>query len=238
VALAGAEIFARAANEAARLRGRFAVALAGGSTPKALYRKLTELIPPIPWESVHLFWGDERCVPPDHPESNYWMARETLLAHAQIPDANVHRIRGEDPDPEAAADDYELDIRKFFALGPGETPTFDLVLLGLGHDGHVASLFPGSAALSEDRRLVAVHRLEDGPGRRITLTLRVLNAASRIVFLVSGERKASILRQVLEGAYDPRRLPAQGVQPRGGSLLWLVDDDAVSRLRAARRPGP
>lgn len=231
VARAAAAEFARLAREAAGARQRFAVALAGGSTPRAMYALLAdprqEWRSRIPWEAVHFFWGDERHVPPDHPDSNYRMARETLLERVPIPPRNVHRIAAEDPDAEAAAGRYERELREFFALALGAPPSFDLVLLGLGADGHTASLFPGSEALSEERRLVVAPWIGSLGARRITLTPRALGGAAAVVFLVCGASKAAALRDALEGELRPGLLPAQRIRPRTGEPLWLVDAEAA-----------
>jgi 6-phosphogluconolactonase len=241
---AAAELWVAAATRAIGGSGRFAVALAGGSTPERLYRLLaTEpYVSGLDWSRVHAFQGDERCVPPDDPASNYRMAREALLARVPIPAGNVHRIRGED-EPDAAAAAYERDLRDAFAtpdgpprLQPGAR--FDLVLLGMGEDAHTASLFPGSAALQEPTRWVRAVPLSDGSPARVTLTPVVINAAADVVFLVSGRAKASTLRKVREGPYQPDVLPAQLVAPRAGRLRWLVDADAAAGFEAQRIRSP
>lgn len=221
----------------------FRVALAGGRTPRGVYERLaaragataaetaaTEAGPTPDWSRMHVFWGDERVVPPDHPESNYRMARESLLSRVPIPEAQVHRVQAELPDPDDAAEAYERTIREAFHLTPGEWPRFDLVLLGLGEDGHVASLFPGSTALAERRRLAVAPQVERLGARRVTLTLPVINHAACVLFLVSGGGKAAILRAVLRGEDGLDRYPAQLVRPRNGSVLWLADRDAAARL--------
>lgn len=229
-----AEELARCAEEAVRERGRFTLALAGGSTPKRLYELLADRDAPfrerIDWSSVHFFWGDERHVPPDHSDSNYRMAREALLDAVPVPPGNVHRIRAELPGAVQAAAEYEAELRRSFALVPGEVPRFDLVLLGLGADGHTASLFPGSEALHERERLVAAPWIAKLQAFRITLTPPVIERAAEVLFLVSGEDKAPALHAVLAGERDPDRLPAQLARPRDGRLLWLVDRTAASRL--------
>jgi 6-phosphogluconolactonase len=228
LARAAARRFANLAGRAVKTRGRFSSALSGGSTPGTLYRWLAEdaCRDHISWDKVHLFWGDERCVPPDDPGSNYRLAHETLIARVPIPDSNVHRIPAE-LEPEAAARAYAEVLRGFFG---GPWPHFDLVLLGLGSDGHVASLFPGSPALHETARpVVAVTaQYEDRPARRVTLTLPAINAARHVLFLVSGETKAGILQAVLEGPAG--QFPAQQVHPTAGRLTWLLDAGAASRL--------
>ncbi len=225
---AAALYFAETAAQATAARGRFAVALSGGSTPRALYSRLArdEFRGRIPWAQAHFFWGDERCVAPDDPQSNYRMARETLLSHVPVPAANVHRMAGEDPDPQQAARRYEQELRVFFGEG---LPRFDLVLLGLGEEGHTASLFPGSPVLEEWERLVAAPYVEKLGAYRLTLTLPVLNAAARVAFLAAGENKRAILAQVLYGKTTPP-VPAQRVRPREGTLLWFVDEEAGAGL--------
>jgi 6-phosphogluconolactonase len=227
---AGAAEFVTHAQAAVAARGRFTVALAGGATPRPLYARLADTATPhsqaVPWASVHVFFADERQVPPDHPESNMKMAHETLLRHVPIPEEQVHRIRGENPDPERAAEEYEEILAESFHLEPGQRPRFDLVLLGLGADGHTASLFPGSAALAESVRL-AVGVATSGAGfDRVTLTLPVLNEAAAVMFLIAGAAKAPALRRVLGGDTS---LPAARVRPRSGSLLYLADRDAAAQ---------
>lgn len=203
--------------------GRFTLALSGGSTPKSLYALLAgpEFQTQIPWPKVHLFWGDERCVPPDHPDSNYGMVHEAILSKVAIPAENVHRIEGE-KDPQVAASLYEQGMRKFFAIPEGQFPRFDLILLGLGEDGHTASLFPGSEALQESKRLVAAPYVEKLGSYRLTLTLPVLNHAANIFFLVAGKDKARVLRAVLREKGGSEVVPARLVQPVQGRLIWFV----------------
>ena len=226
--------FQRLAADSIAAAGRFSVALSGGSTPRALYRLLGQ--PPlreaIDWPRVHLFWGDERFVPADHPDSNYRLAREAFISRVPIPAANVHPVPTAGGDPQAAAAQYEETLRRFFAPSEGEAPRFDLVLLGLGADGHTASLFPGSPALDEDRRPVVAAYVPKLGAWRLTLTPPALRGARHVVFLVSGSNKASVLREVLEGPYDPHRLPAQLVRPDKGELTWLLDEAAASLLSA------
>jgi 6-phosphogluconolactonase len=224
--------FRRLASESIAAAGRFSVALSGGSTPRTLYRLLAG--PPfrkaIDWPRVHLFWGDERFVPADHPDSNYRLARESFIEQVPIPPQNVHPIPTGAGDPEAAAAEYEETLRRFFAPGGGY-PRFDLAFLGLGAEGHTASLFPESPALSETRRLVAATYVQKLNAWRLSLTPPVLRSARHVIFLVSGPDKTAILREVLEGPYDPRRLPAQLVRPEEGDLTWLVDKAAASLLQ-------
>jgi 6-phosphogluconolactonase len=195
-----------------------------------LYRLLAEepYRAQIPWTQVHLFWGDERCVPPDHPDSNYRLANEILISHVPIPSANVYRVRGE-LEPEVAARAYEKTLQDFFC---GPRTRFDLVLLGLGEDGHTASLFPGSDALHERERLaVAVKaRYQDRPVHRVTLTLPALNTARQALFLVTGSAKAGIVQAVLEGPEG--LLPGQQIRPTAGQTVWMLDREAAGQLRA------
>jgi len=229
-----AEEFVRQASKAVRTREAFTVALAGGSTPKALYALLaaqsgTSFRARVPWDKTHFFWGDERHVPPDHPDSNYRMANEAMLSRVPIPPKNVHRIKAENPDAGKAADEYAEELRQFFRPGAGQFPRFDLVLLGMGPDGHTASLFPGTDAVREQIVWVAAPWIEKFRACRITLTAPVLNSATCVIFLVSGDEKAEMLRAVLHDDFHPDRLPAQLVRPTNGRLLWLVDR-AAGRL--------
>jgi len=219
--------FLRLMGSALRTRGRFTVALAGGSTPRLLYSLLAEQKPD--WTGVHFFWGDERSVPPDAADSNFRMADAALLGPAAIPDENIHRIHGEFPG-EKAAMDYKDELHRFFGY---QVPRFDLILLGLGEDGHTASLFPGSPVIQEQVRWVAAveHPLPPPPQvDRVTLTPPVLNAAANILFLVSGEEKARRLAQVLQGPFHPDRFPAQVVAPLNGHICWLVDKAAAGKI--------
>ncbi len=227
-----AERFLSIAETAVAQAGRFTVALAGGSTPRPVYEGLaTEPYRSrIPWRRTIFFWGDERCVPPDHPDSNYRMAEETLLRHLPVAPEGVFRMRGEDPEPARAASNYEQLLRTAFRLGVDERPRFDLILLGMGGDGHTASLFPDSSALEERARLVAATYVERLLAHRLTLTLPVLNAAAAILFLISGREKAEILRSVLDPSSSDSQLPARQVCPRDGRLIWLVDQPAASLL--------
>jgi 6-phosphogluconolactonase len=229
---AAAQEVLKAALQAVSERGRFTWALSGGSTPRDLYRLLASdpFRDRMPWEAIHFFWGDERHVPPDHPESNFRMAREAMLDAAPVPADNVHRIHAEEPDAHRAAAEYEDELRFFFGLPPGYWPRFDLILLGLGKDGHTASLFPGGSAVHERQRLVVAAWVEAQKTWRITLTPPVLNHARRTVFLVTGEEKAETLRTVIEGEREPERYPAQVVE---GDRLWMVDR-AAARLLARR----
>jgi 6-phosphogluconolactonase len=229
-----AEEFGRLAVEAVREKGLFSVALAGGSTPRSLYALLANDKEPyraqLPWKKIHFFWGDERHVPPDHPDSNYLMASEAMLGSVPVPLENVHRIKSENVDAAKAADEYEQTLREFFRLEEGRLPRFDLILLGLGPDGHTASIFPGTDVVSEKMRLVAAPWVEKFKSFRITLTPPVLNSASTVIFLVNGTEKAKILREVLEGDNQPERLPAQLIRRNKGKVLWLVDQEAAHFL--------
>jgi 6-phosphogluconolactonase len=225
---AAAAEFAALASRAVRSNGRFCAALSGGSTPKSLYTLLAGgSIPNIPWEKIFFFFGDERCVPPDYPDSNYRMVRDTGLL-SKVPDSNVFRVHAEEKDAEVAARAYEQTLQKFFGLQPGEFPRFDLVLLGLGPDGHTASLFPGSAALNEKSRLVVANWVDKFQAYRITLTLPVINRSANVMFMASGADKSHIVREVLEN--ENADLPSQKVHPADGRLLWLLDRAAASGL--------
>ena len=225
LAEAAAREFAARAEEAIEERGRFAAVLAGGSTPKATYRILArDYADGIDWSKVHVFFGDERTVPPDHEDSNYRMAREALLDN--VPVGSVHRMQGELP-PDEAAEAYEAELRDFF--GPEELPRFDLILLGIGGDGHTASLFPETSALEVHDRLVVANPVLKLETTRITLTVPVINAARAVYFLVAGEDKAGALKQILEADPDPREYPASLIQPQGGPK-WMLDQSAASDL--------
>ena len=231
---AAAEEVIHAATSAITERGRFTIALSGGSTPKNLYTLIAaNASASLPWDRMFFFWGDERHVPPDDPDSNYRMAKETLLSKVAIPPANIFRIPAENPDASAAADAYEQTLRKFFAVTPGEFPRFDLILLGIGPDGHTASLFPETAALRETSRLVVANWVEKLQTNRITFTLPVLNAARSVAFLVSGTDKAAVLHEVLEGSGPAEKYPSKLVQPSQGKLIWFVDRAAASQLSTA-----
>jgi 6-phosphogluconolactonase len=224
---AAARHFVAKSREAIAKKGRFTVALSGGSTPKRLYELLAERTEPfrdqIAWEKIHFFWSDERHVPSDHPESNYRMTYEALLSCVPVAEDNVHRIAGENPNAAEAAAQYEETLKRV----TGETlPQLDLILLGLGTDGHTASIFPGSEVLQETERLVAAAWVEKFKSYRITMTLPLLNNGRSVVFLVSGDEKAEIVKEVLEG---PERYPAQAIKPEG-ELLWLLDEAAAVRV--------
>lgn len=229
LAQAAADRFVAASENAIEKRGSFTVALSGGSTPRETYRRLAEpgLATKVSWRNVHLFWGDERCVPPGHPDSNYRMVRKTLIQKVPVPQTNVHRIQGE-LDPNLAAEVYEEELRSVF--GVEERPRFDLIFLGLGRDGHTASLFPGSMALRESEHWVVAVFVEALQAWRVTLTPPVLNSARQLSFLVAGKSKAERLQEVLESEPQPESLPAQIVQPRDGQVTWLIDQAAAAKL--------
>jgi 6-phosphogluconolactonase len=232
MAKAVANRFAAIATEAVSARGRFTAALSGGKTPVALYTLLAKapFVSKIPWARVHLFWGDERCVPPDHPDSNYRMIREFLLDHVPIPPANVLRMPGE-MDPAEAAARYEKRLREFFVTHGDGFPVFDFFLLGLGEDGHTASLFPGTRSIRESARWVVGHYVDAQKGWRITLTPPVINAARMVAFIVAGAGKAAVMKEILEGPFRPDTLPAQIVRPAGGDLVWMLDREAAALLK-------
>lgn len=218
----------------------FSAALSGGSTPRRLYELLAR--PPyaqrIRWEKVHLFQVDERCVPADHPESNYRMIREALLAHLPVPEANFHRLVAEQPNREDAARKYAQEIRGILQPKEGDLPRLGLVFLGMGADGHTASLFPASAALAEQVLWVRANYVEKLKTYRLTLTLALLNAAGRIIFLVCGAEKVETLRRVLEGPFQPEQFCAQAVRPVNGQVSWYVDEAAAQFLTSTTRsPG-
>ena len=235
-----AEICRTAAGEIQRMADRMAmatkpitIALSGGSTPRGLHALMANepiIRDGLPWQYLHFFWGDERHVPPDDPQSNYRMAYETLFSPASIPAENIHRVCGEEPDAALAAENYEQELQAFFGLEAGQLPRFDCILLGMGPDGHTASLFPGTEALHETTRLVVANWVEKFETHRITLTVPVLNQADLVIFLVSGAEKAETLKEVLQGDYRPDRFPAQLIRPDNGRLLWIVDRAAASCL--------
>src|SRR5512136_170133 len=214
-------------------RGRFTIALAGGGTPKPIYARLAapDYRDRLAWEKVHIFFGDERCVPPDDARSNYRMVREAWLARSPIPAENIHRIHGED-DPGLEALRYEQEIARFYRAAA--FPAFDLILLGMGDNGHTASLFPGTASLREEERWVVAQYVEVMTTWRVTFTAPLINAARHVAFLVEGAGKAQMLWNVLEGPYQPDVWPSQLIQPVTGELHWLVDAAAAARVK---RPG-
>lgn len=226
-----AEQFSQLAHECVEASGRITVAFSGGSTPKHLYSLLAsaDYQNRIRWNNVELFWGDERCVPPDHPESNFRMAQEALLSRIQISAENIHRMRGEGQ-PQAAAAEYEKELQRFFGLNSGGLPRFDLILLGIGEDGHTASLFPDSDALNDTEHLVLAPFVEKLNSYRLTLSLPVLINAANVWFLVAGPSKADAVQQAFSSSSD---LPAAKVQPVNGKLTWFITRDAAPRIPAA-----
>ncbi len=223
-------------SQSLQTRDVYSMALSGGSTPRRLYSMLANdanLREQIPWERIHFFWGDERRVPPGHPDSNYLMAYNALLSKVPIPATNIHRIHAGDADADKAAADYEIEIRRFFGIEAGQIPQFNCVLLGMGADGHTASLFPGTSALVETKRLVVANWVKKFQSHRFTLTLPVFNHAAQILFLVSGEDKADTLKAVLEGDSKTTRFPVQLIQPAHGEVTWFLDHSAASRLKPA-----
>jgi len=226
---AAAKEFVRVGRAAIAERGRFTAALSGGSTPRSLYSLLAKDYANFSWSQTFLFFGDERHVPPDHPDSNYRMVNEALLSSAPIPVENVYRVKAELSDASAAALEYEERLRSFFKLGPAEFPHFDLILLGLGPDGHTASLFPDSEGLKEQSRLVIANWVEKFKTHRITFTFPVLSHVQDVMFLVSGPDKAEMVREILEGNRTPP-FPAQQIQPEG-RLLWMLDEAAAAKLK-------
>jgi 6-phosphogluconolactonase len=230
---AAAEEVVRAAQEAVSQRGRFTIALSGGSTPKSLFNLLaTNAKNVLPWDHMFFFWGDERHVPPTDPDSNYHMAEETMLSKIPVAAGNVFRFAAENPDAAAVADAYEQTLRKFFALEPGQFPRFDLILLGMGPDGHTASLFPNTAGLKEKSRLVIANWVDKLKTSRLSLTLPVINAAACVAFLVSGTDKAPALHAVLEGDAPGEQYPSKLIHPADGKLIWLIDRAAASELKS------
>ena len=235
VAFAAAQLFSDSVTHAVTTRGVARVAISGGSTPKAMFALLADPGQPfaasIPWTKLHLYWVDERCVPPTDAESNYRMTNEALLAKVPLPAAQVYRMEGE-LDPEEAASRYETVLRNSMKLEGAESPAFDLLLLGMGDDGHTASLFPHTAALEEITRLVVANHVPQKDTWRITLTFPVINQARQVCFLIEGAAKTKVLGEVLTGPRDPERLPSQLIRPASGSLRFLLDDVAAADLPA------
>jgi 6-phosphogluconolactonase len=225
---AAAGLFAQRARLSIEKTGRFSVALSGGHTPERAYQILADhpFSDRIPWEGVHIFWGDERCVPPEDPMSNQGMIQRTLLDQVPIPPSQIHPM-GCWQSPGSAAMEYEKFLHEYFG---SVHPNFDLVFLGLGENGHTASLFPGKEVLHDTEHWVAEVYLPDQNLYRLTLTAGIINQASMIAFLVSGAKKASVLKEILEGKFNPERLPAQLIKPQNGDLLWLVDQEASALL--------
>ncbi len=231
VAQAAAEVFTKYAVDAAAARGVARIAISGGTTPKRMFALLAAepFLSQVPWDKLELYWVDERCVGPDDADSNYRMTREQLLSKVPLPSDRVFRMEGE-MDPEEAASRYEATLRNNFKLEGAQAPSFDLVLLGMGDDGHTASLFPHTAAIHEMGRLVVANYVEEKKTWRITLTWLVINHGRMVVFLIEGAAKADRLHEVLLGDYDPERLPSQLIRPDSGKVHLLLDAEAARRL--------
>jgi 6-phosphogluconolactonase len=226
---AAAEFFVEHAAQSIAERDQFLVALNGGNTPNRLFQLLaTDFRENVDWRKVHVFWGDERCVPPDDPGSSYGQARRALLSHVPIPDANIYRIKGE-LDPVEASKDYSLLLQEFIPA-PRKRPRLDLVFLGMGEDGHTASLFPGSPVNVSEPTVPVTAHYQDRPANRVTLTPVVFNSARLAVFMATGEKKAQTFAEVLSDRYNPELYPAQRIHPEDGKLIWLVDEAAASKL--------
>jgi len=233
IAKRAAQDFLQSATQAVSEKGSFTVALSGGSTPKALYSLLATdaaLRSQLPWDKMYMYFGDERSVGPDHADSNFRMATETMLSKVPIKPEQVFRIKGEYKDTEKAAQEYEQVLRTSFKIADGQFPRFDLVFLGIGNEGHTASLFPGTKALHETKRLAARNWVGKLYTNRITLTAPVINSAARVVFMVTGADKTLALKGILEGPHEPDQLPAQLIKPPNGKLVWLVDTVAGGML--------
>lgn len=227
-----AEKFVEIANKAIEENGRFTVSLAGGSTPKSLYQLLAsdKFKNQIDWTKAFFFFGDERNVPPDSEESNFRMANENLFEPLQISDENIFRWQTESKDAEKTAKKYEVSLTVFFDLSEDEFPRFDLILLGIGEDGHTASLFPFTEALTESKKNVAVNWVEKLNTNRLTFTYPMINNASNVIFLIGGESKAEALKEILEGEYQPEKYPAQAIKLKDGNLFWLIERQAARLL--------
>jgi len=228
-----AQDFVQSATQAVSEKGSFTVALAGGSTPKALYSLLASdaaLRSQVPWDKMYVYFGDERSVGPDHADSNFRMATETMLSKVPLKAEQIFRIKGEYKDTDKAAQEYEQVLRTSFKIAEGQFPRFDLVFLGIGNEGHTASLFPGTKALHETKRLVVRNWVGKLYTNRITLTAPAINNAARVIFMITGADKALALKGILEGPYEPEQLPAQLIQPPNGKLVWLVDTVAGGML--------
>ena len=222
-------LFIEGAAIATAERGRFLVALNGGNTPIRLFELLAnEYKDKVDWNKVHVFWGDERCVPPDDPGSSYGQARDLLLSYVPIPDTNIHRVKGE-LGPAEASKEYSLTLRNY-ASPPLDFPCLDLVYLGMGEDGHTASLFPGSPVEVIEPTMPVTAHYQDRPANRVSLTPIVFNSARVVAFMATGEKKAVTLAEVLSDRYNPELYPAQRISPKDGDLFWLVDEDAASKL--------
>ena len=240
MAMAAARLFAARVEHAVATRGVARIALSGGSTPQATFKLLADpsgaFLNTIPWDKLHLYWVDERCVPPTDPESNYGVAKELLLSKVPIPEGNVYRMEGELP-PDEAASRYESVLRNSMKLEGAESPAFDLVVLGMGPDGHTASLFPHTEAINEMGRLVVENHVPQKDTWRITLTWPVINQASEVAFEMDGAGKAEMLAKVFLGPRDPDEYPSQLIRPTTGKLLLLLDEAAATKLPAASDAG-
>lgn len=240
LAVKAAEQFTQAAEKAAAERGRARIAISGGSTPKAAFALMADPGQPwrgrMPWDTIELFWVDERCVPPDDPESNYRMTREAMLDKVPLKPEQIHRMEGE-LDPQVAASRYESLLRNRFRLEGAESPRFDLVALGMGPDGHTASLFPHTEAIHEMSRLVTANHVPQKDTWRITLTWPVINNANSVFFLIGGADKAQVLKEVVTGPQDPERLPSQLIRPSSGILTLILDQAAAALLPATDGEG-
>jgi 6-phosphogluconolactonase len=231
IAKRAAELIVESAATAVAQNGRFTISLAGGSTPKTLYALLAAEPhgSKMPWDKTYLFFGDERHVPPDDPDSNYRMANESLISKLSLKPDQIHRIHCENP-VEKAAQDYEQDLRTFFKLAPGQLPRFDVILIGMGDEGHMLSLFPGTKALQDNGRLVLPNWVGKLYTERVTITAPVANNSALAIFMVTKADKALALKGVLEGPYEPEQLPSQLLRPTNGKVVWLVDTTAASKL--------
>jgi 6-phosphogluconolactonase len=236
LAAATAELFTESAKTAVAARGVARIAVSGGSTPKIVFKMLADPAQPfltgVPWDKLQLYWVDERCVPPDHAESNYRMTKEAMLTQIPLPAENVHRMEGE-LDPEEAASKYEAEIRNSFKLEGAQTPTFDLVLLGMGPDGHTASLFPHTEGLNEMARIVIPNHVPQKDAWRVTLTWPVIVQGREVAFLIEGKEKTEMVKTVFTGPYEPETYPAQLIRPASGKLTLMMDVAAAAGL-----PGP
>ena len=235
IARRAAELIVDAVTAAVRERGAFTISLAGGSTPKALYTLLATdpgFNSRMPWDKTQFFFGDERHVPPDDPDSNFRMASESMLSKVSLKPEQVYRIKGEYEDTEKAALEYEQTLRSYFKVSPGQLPRFDVVLLGMGDEGHTLSLFPGTKALHDNGRLVMSNWIGKLYTQRVTITAPVANNSGLAVFMITKADKALALKGVLEGPFEPEQLPSQLIQPKNGKLLCLLDTTAASKLAA------
>jgi 6-phosphogluconolactonase len=232
IASRAAELILAAANAAVQQNGRFTIALAGGSTPKTLYALLAAepYFSVMPWDKTFIFFGDERSVPPDDKDSNFRMASESMLTKLSLKPEQVHRIKAENPDPEKAALEYEQILTSFYNLSSGQLPRFDVTLIGMGDEGHMLSLFPGTKALQDGGRLVKSNWIGKLYTWRVTVTAPVANNSGLVIFMVTKPDKALALKGVLEGPYEPEQLPSQLLQPTNGKTVWLIDTAAAEKL--------